>query len=568
MPTVVKIKCDASEYARELTKAIALAREAAAQIEKLTAGGGKDAKITVTAGAGQVAEAAIAVDELKANDGENVSITIDVKQTGSDLQTVNDKLADVRQKTITIPPSNLFTQLSGTLRGAWRALTDFQGGIKRLTSLIGAGGGAVGVFVAAIASIGKIIGWVCDQIDRAKDASAKLSLTNAQSVREVAEANAEVQQKTDGYMSKLGELASVEKLSNEQKAEAVRLIAALGKNYRDLGVEIDAATGKLTGFDEAMIKKAKQDRERQLREIDAELKDLSANDAKQREELKGSDWVVGERAMRRLEKAQAQLDENAKRRMELMKKRGALRSVAPEAEFRDQRKAQLKDLEKQAADAARERAQGNYDRRYNELSGAGSHAAAAAVKSAQLRQFQNGELFEAESKVLAAEKALEGASSDDAKREAKINLLQVQKELNAAKEKELAIYRQLTDAEQKAADASGHGKEYASQAAIENESRRRGRDLTDDERDSISRLARLEWEMAHDNAREISGRTDLSIKSDALTARGGFKNGAAAPDADKWNRANNELQKKTLTRLNEIAELVKKLMTSVDDAGG
>ena len=186
---------------------------------------------------------------------ESVSITVDVKQTVSDLKTVNDKLADVRQKTITIPPSNLFTHMGGTIKEAWRALTDFHGSAKRLIALIGGRWRAVGVFAAAIFALVKVYNWVLDQIDRVKDAYAKLSLTNAQSIREVAEANDAARQKTDGYMSKLGELANAEKLSNEQKAEALRLIAALGKNYRNLGVEIDAATGKLVGFDEAMIKK-------------------------------------------------------------------------------------------------------------------------------------------------------------------------------------------------------------------------------------------------------------------------------------------------------------------------
>ena len=53
MSIVVKIKCDAGEYAQELAKAIALGREAAAQLEKLAIGGIKDGGITLRTDIGQ-----------------------------------------------------------------------------------------------------------------------------------------------------------------------------------------------------------------------------------------------------------------------------------------------------------------------------------------------------------------------------------------------------------------------------------------------------------------------------------------------------------------------------------
>ena len=57
-----------------------------------------------------------------------------------------------------------------------------------------------------------------------------------------------------GYMARLQELADKERLSNDSKIEAANLIKMLTSRYGDLGVSIDAVTGKITGADEAQQK--------------------------------------------------------------------------------------------------------------------------------------------------------------------------------------------------------------------------------------------------------------------------------------------------------------------------
>ena len=67
----------------------------------------------------------------------------------------------------------------------------------------------------------------------------------------------EKQRTTDlEHLDRLGQLAEAEKLNNAESAEAAAIIEVLTERYGDLGIKIDEATGKITGFSEGQ-KKAK-----------------------------------------------------------------------------------------------------------------------------------------------------------------------------------------------------------------------------------------------------------------------------------------------------------------------
>ena len=51
---------------------------------------------------------------------------------------------------------------------------------------------------------------------------------------------------------------------------------------------------------------------------------------------------------------------------------------------------------------------------------------------------------------------------------------------------------------------------------------------------------------------------DLTIRSNALTARGGFRTGAAAPDAQKYAKMTVDCAKQQLSELNQIREQITK----------
>ena len=70
-------------------------------------------------------------------------------------------------------------------------------------------------------------------------------------------------------LSKLSSLADQEKLSNASKAEALSLIGSLTKSYGDLGVKLDETTGKITGLDAALVKKAQRDKQARISEIES-----------------------------------------------------------------------------------------------------------------------------------------------------------------------------------------------------------------------------------------------------------------------------------------------------------
>lgn len=83
--------------------------------------------------------------------------------------------------------------------------------------------------------------------------NAESAVKSIQAAKEFVSAN-----ETD--WSRLGELSSMESLTNEQNQEATSIIERLTEAYGDLGIEIDKTTGKLYGYSEARTKADAQDR--------------------------------------------------------------------------------------------------------------------------------------------------------------------------------------------------------------------------------------------------------------------------------------------------------------------
>lgn len=74
-----------------------------------------------------------------------------------------------------------------------------------------------------------------------------------------------------GYMARLQELADKERLSNDSKIEAANLIKMLTSRYGNLGVSIDAVTGKITGADEAQQKMLKRMAQQQIKATERQV---------------------------------------------------------------------------------------------------------------------------------------------------------------------------------------------------------------------------------------------------------------------------------------------------------
>ena len=162
-------------------------------------------------------------------------------------------------------------------------VNDLGGGMKNLTGKLMANGGALMIIYQGFTSLIKIGQHFYNSwIDGMKEAAA-MSEQNASSIREAAQANEELRQKGDEYLKQLEQLASQENLSNANKAQAAKAIGELTKAYGDLGIKLDETTGKLTGVDSAMIKKAEKDKSRKIKELEAELRELENSNQQQAE---------------------------------------------------------------------------------------------------------------------------------------------------------------------------------------------------------------------------------------------------------------------------------------------
>lgn len=87
----------------------------------------------------------------------------------------------------------------------------------------------------------------------AEEYRAKLDRTSQTEQKRLASLKTAQTEET-GYMKRLSELAERETLNNAEKIEAARLNEILSGKYGDLGIQIDAVTGKIDGLTEAQKK--------------------------------------------------------------------------------------------------------------------------------------------------------------------------------------------------------------------------------------------------------------------------------------------------------------------------
>ena len=85
----------------------------------------------------------------------------------------------------------------------------------------------------------------------------------------------------------------------------------------------------------------------------------------------------------------------------------------------------------------------------------------------------------------------------------------------------------------------------------------KGADLTDAESEAVRKIAKLTYSM---NSRRENDPGDLSIKTNSLTARGGFQGGAVAPDLERYNRITAENSRQTLARMRTLEINVAKIL--------
>ena len=116
------------------------------------------------------------------------------------------------------------------------------------------------------------------KIREASERESKFVQENASRAMQAARAAKEFVSESENDWTRLGELADVGSLTNEQNQEATAIINRLTETYGALGVEIDKTTGKLNGYAAARAKASETDKELQ-RETLRHAKEMASYNA-------------------------------------------------------------------------------------------------------------------------------------------------------------------------------------------------------------------------------------------------------------------------------------------------
>ncbi len=252
---------------------------------------------------------------------------------------------------------------------------------------------------------------------------------------------------------------------------------------------------------------------------------------------------------------------------------------------------QIKQLQYDQAEAKKRLTeQAAFELEYNRLILAGEFDKAEALKLENELKAQGLKLTQAEKDaILEQRKAMKRQQSkqmvDDAKEQVELNRMLLngdyeayeaeklrieakQKGLQLTKEESEEIRKQRELLKQQKLQASnrdkaqdlkwqfmekiGQGREASEQRALRDAEKTKGSKLTDSEIAATKKLHDLSWNMSNIRDQQFG---DLSIKTNSLTARGGFQGAAVVPDSDKYNREISMTNKTMLGILQRIESL-------------
>lgn len=126
-------------------------------------------------------------------------------------------------------------------------------------SMFAYSGPYVGAAVLGVGALAATIKNLCAQ----SDLETQRVRENAERAMQSARAAREFVSESEADWKRLGDLSNMGSLTNEQNREATVIIQRLTDVYGALGIEIDKATGKLTGYAEARAKASERDAELQ-----------------------------------------------------------------------------------------------------------------------------------------------------------------------------------------------------------------------------------------------------------------------------------------------------------------
>ena len=150
-----------------------------------------------------------------------------------------------------------------------------------------------GIIVAGTVSLFKSVGTVFSWYAHRFDEYAEIADRNSQSMRETYKAYLKNVEAQRDAISSLKELNQNESLSNTQRLESSRLIKKLGSDYKNLGIEIDSATGKIKNFNDVQLKISERQKKESLRQIQSNIDTITAQLEIERDRLNDAGWSIG-----------------------------------------------------------------------------------------------------------------------------------------------------------------------------------------------------------------------------------------------------------------------------------
>lgn len=463
--------------------------------------------------------------------------------------------------------------------------------VSGLGSELGGSFGALGRVISAVASgpvmaltaaIGGLVALGVEIWDKmtlsAEEYAAKLDRA-AQAADKHREAVEKQTAEDQTYMDRLAELASKEQLSNEAKAEAATLIRNLSARYGDLGLSIDKVTGKISGMDKAQAEFLKKVRKQRMQAVSEQIGSTERRAANEAQRAT-TGMFIGEESLNRIGLGWRSADEaksaiagvmesgNTKKQIEMAERlRDASKTTADAEAWQKvidslekvrnlQREYNLlsetgRASEKEAAEAMKKRT--DADQREVEAKAAAAKRQADIVSDLELQlkyqQMINGGLTEEAAKLKIVNDLKRQGITDPATID-RITGIRAQiggeKLRSAQGEQSLSLY-------DRALRASGRGEQADIISAVQAAEKAKGGKLTGEEYDRVLDMT----ELAKSLERAASGQNfgDLAIRTNSLTARGGFATGAVAPDTDKYARAQVEQGKQLVSIVGRIEKL-------------
>lgn len=472
---------------------------------------------------------------------------------------------------------------------------------------------AITALVAIGSGVFDLLTVSAEEFEEQTKRASKAAEEHAEKVRKESDA-------AQSYMERLRELNTLEEAGNSTKAETASLIQALEQHYGDLGAEIDATTGRVKNLLE-VEQKLNAERGRRMGKANAQQSDAYLQEAKASfTKAKGSEWFTTEvtaadmfdsmAETHSLEQLQARLEELAKNattseqitgyhdaaekvKAAIEARNRAANSAATGYETSEEyQQALTEQLGRQGnaqhdRDAARQNvANRQSDDAFNDLRSLDSKDSAHVYEEKKANRQRRIDAEQAERRQLEAqlEEAKAAVSQADesgdemARARALTAQYEIEKQIQNSLDKEYALKRQITELDKQRAEAAanlkrslgdqafdlygqalnaaGRGREFEEQKALRDAERTKGYSLTDEEREQVKTLSQLSYSLA--NRREMQiGETE--IKSNSLTARGGFSGGAKMPDSEKINREIAQTGKQQLEQIQKIAGICERL---------